>query len=73
MADKEPKITKELFDGSKVEILGETFEPGEQELQQAYHWRSKLEDRDKMTGYLKTALRYWYGESFGSEKRKKPA
>jgi hypothetical protein len=58
----------------KVEILGETYEAGETELQEAYHWRSKLENRDQMIGYIKTALRYWYAEEgFGSEKRKKPA
>ena len=74
MAEKEPKIKKELFDGSKVEILGETFEPGEQEFQQPGNWRSKLENRDQIIGYLKTALRYWYSpEGYGSEKRKKPA
>lgn len=74
MAEKDPKIEKELFDGSKVEILGETFEPGEPELRQPSNWRSKLETRDQMIGYIKTSLRYWYAEEgFGSEKRKKPA
>jgi hypothetical protein len=74
LSQDDPKIEKELFDGSKVEILGETFEPGEQELQQPYNWRSKLGNRDQMIGYLKTALRYWYAkEGYGSEKRKKPA
>lgn len=70
----EPKITKEKFDGSKVEILGETYEPGEEEHQKPYNWRGKLENRGQMLGYIKTSLRYWYAsEGYGSEKRKKPA
>ncbi len=71
---EDPKIKKDLFDGSKVEILGETYEPGEEELRRPYNWRGKLENRGQMVAYLKTALRYWYNpDVYGSEKRKKPA
>lgn len=36
-------------------------------------WRDKLKDRDQRLKYLKTGERYWYGESFGSEKRRTKA
>lgn len=37
-------------------------------------WRAKLASRDEKMGFLRTALRYWYGgESYGSEKRKEEA
>jgi hypothetical protein len=36
-------------------------------------WRTKLTDRKKKLGYLQTGERYWYGESFGSERRKTKA
>jgi hypothetical protein len=74
LAEEYPKIKKESFDGKKVEILGETYEPGEQEFEKPYNWRDKVESRDEILKYLKSALRYWYSaEGYGSEKRKKPA
>ncbi len=36
-------------------------------------WRKKLTHREKMMNYLKTGERYWYGEGFGSERRKTKA
>ena len=36
-------------------------------------WRSKLPDRERRLKYLETGERYWYGESFGSERRKSKA
>ena len=68
---KEPQIEKELFDGSKVKILGETFEEGMPEA--PGNWRNKLDTREEMLKYLHSGERYWAGESFGSEKRKQPA
>lgn len=74
MAKEDPLIEKESFDGSKVKILGETYEAGEQEKMSPAKWRSKLKDRKQMMSYLKTAMRYWYdSEGYGSEKRKRPA
>jgi hypothetical protein len=60
------------FDGKKVKVLGPTYEEGKPE--EPYDWKAKLENREQVMGYLKTALRYWYGKDwFGSEKRKKEA
>ncbi len=74
MAKEDPLIEKELFDGKKVKILGETYEPGEQEFEKPDKWRAKLGNREQMLRYIKTALRYWYSpEGYGSEKRKRPA
>lgn len=67
----EPQIEKESFDGKKVKILGETFEPGTPE--KAGLWREKFETREDMLKYLKYGERYWDGEEYGSEKRKQPA
>jgi len=36
-------------------------------------WRTKLPGKARMLKYLKTGERYWYGESFGSERRKTEA
>jgi len=67
-------ITKDSFDGKKVEILGETFEPGKPSSTAPGLWRTKLQDRKQMLKYLETGLRYWYAkEGYGSEKRKNPA
>jgi len=71
MSAKDPTIKKTGFDGKEVEILGEVFEPGSPELGENYNWRERLGDRKLK--YLKNALRYWYGEGYGSEKRKNPA
>ena len=58
----------------KVEVLGETYEKGKPEGEEAGKWRQKLENRADKLKYLSTAERYWYGKDwFGSEKRKTPA
>jgi hypothetical protein len=63
---------KQSFDGTFVRVLGETFEEGRP--QEPIDWRAKLVSRDEKIGFLKAALRYWYGgESYGSEKRKEEA
>lgn len=65
-------IEKELFDGSKVEILGETYEPGKPE--QPGRWKKNFATRADYLNYLNQAERYWYNDDwFGSEKRKNPA
>ena len=73
MSDKEnePQIEKKSFDGKSVKILGETFEPGKPDAPGL--WRNKFETREEMLLYLKYAERYWHGEEYGSEKRKRPA
>ena len=38
-----------------------------------HDWRGRISDRDEMLRQARTDQRYWYSESFGSEKRKKPA
>ncbi len=38
-----------------------------------HDWRARISDRDEMLKQAKTDQRYWYSESNGSEKRKKPA
>ncbi len=74
MAEKDPVIEKDLFDGSKVNILGETCEEGQPETKQSYNWRKNIVGRDKQIRFIQTGLHYWYAEEgFGSEKRKTPA
>ena len=68
---KEPQIEKKLFDGSKVKILGETYEEGKPDAPGM--WRNRMSTREEELKYLKFGERYWAGESFGSEKRKQPA
>lgn len=68
---KYPEIEKKSFDGKPVKILGETYEPGSPT--QDGKWRKKLEGREQMLKYLQYGERYWGGEDYGSEKRKKPA
>jgi hypothetical protein len=42
--------------------------------QERTDWRAKLQTRDEMINYLKSAVRYWYSkEWYGSEKRKQEA
>jgi hypothetical protein len=66
------KIKKKLFDGSDIEILGPTYEPGKPEGKG--EWKNKMQDRNEYIKYLKQAERYWYNSDwFGSEKRKNPA
>ena len=70
----ESRIKKQRFDGSEVEVLGETYEEGMTQQGDKYDWQSRLgEDKDELLKFLKTGLRYWYGEGYGSEKRKNPA
>jgi len=68
-------IKKERFDGTQVEILGETYEPGTTVQGEKGAWQSKLgDDRQEILRFLKSGLRYWYSQDwFGSEKRKNPA
>jgi|GEM_PF-560805 len=73
MAEKYPTIKKKLFNGKEVEILGELYEPGEPQVGERYDWRDRLVEKETKLKYLRNALRYWYGESYGSEKRKNPA
>jgi hypothetical protein len=57
--------------GKKVKLIQDNADPG-----QAHgkgDWRTKTDDRDKMLQQVKTSLHYWYGEGYGSERRKKPA
>lgn len=69
------KIEKKSAPGRKeVEVLGETYEPGKPEGEDAGKWRQKLATRDEMLKYLENGERYWYGkEWYGSERRKNPA
>jgi hypothetical protein len=71
----EYKVTKTSAPGrEKVEMLGETYEPGEPEGEGMGRWRQKLGSRDEKIKYLKNGERYWYNNDwFGSEKRKNPA
>jgi len=63
---------KELFDGSKVKVLGPTYEAGKPD--GSFDWKARLDTRERTVDYLRTALRYWYSTDwFGSEKRKKQA
>lgn len=73
MGEKEPTIKKTGFDGKPVEILGEMYEPGEPGIGDRVNWRERLGDKTRQLKYIKNALRYWYGESYGSERRKNPA
>jgi hypothetical protein len=62
------KATKKA---EQPKCLGATYEAGRPE--DTVNWRVKMEDRGQMLNYLKTGERYWFGESYGSEKRQKPA
>ena len=75
MMGDQTTIKKERFDGVQVEILGETYEPGQPAPGEKEEWRQKLgEDREEILKFLRTGLRYWYSTDwFGSEKRKNPA
>ncbi len=53
------------------EIIEPNFEEGKPS--EPDKWRLKLPDRQRMMKYLETGERYWYGESFGSERRKSKA
>jgi hypothetical protein len=65
-------IKKQRFDGTEVEILGETYEEGLPKAKD--QWRDKITDRADMLRYLTNGERYWYSDDwFGSEKRRNPA
>jgi hypothetical protein len=65
-------VKKKSWTGEEVEILGETYDPGKPDFQDA--WRGKLKSRIEMLKYLRTGERYWYSDNwYGSEKRKTPA
>ncbi|MCM8821915.1 MAG: hypothetical protein NC831_03775 [Candidatus Omnitrophica bacterium] len=51
--------------------LEQLYKPGKPE--EPLNWLKKFSDQQDMIKYLRNAERYWYGESFGSEKRKSPA
>ena len=72
---EQTKIKKERFDGTQVEVLAETYEPGQTPMGEKYDWQGRLgQDRKEVLMFLKTGLRYWYSNDwFGSEKRKNPA
>ncbi len=69
------KVEKKPAPGWKeVEVLGETYDPGQPAPGENAPWRNKLGSRAEKLKYLETGERYWYGKDwFGSEKRKKPA
>ncbi len=70
----ESSIKKKRFDGSEVEILGETYEAGSPGQGDKYNWQDRIGDKQEMLKFLQSGLRYWYSkEGFGSEKRKTPA
>lgn len=67
-------VKKDAPGRGKVDILGETYEPGQPKGEVEGRWRQKLESRDEQLKYLKSGERYWYNDDwFGSEKRKNPA
>ena len=67
-------VKKDAPGRGKVDILAETYEPGEPQGEAVGRWRQKLENRDEKLKYLKNGERYWYNDDwFGSEKRKNPA
>lgn len=47
------------------------FKPGKPE--KPLNWLEKISEYQDKIKYLKNAEKYWYGEGFGSEKRKNPA
>jgi len=53
-------IKKKRFDGSEVEILGETYEEGSTGQGDKDNWQDKLDDRDDIIKFLETGLRYWW-------------
>jgi len=67
-------VEKDQFNGKKVKILAESYEPGSPETigcGKDPDWRGKLVTRENKLNYLKTAERYWYSTDwFGSEGKK---
>ncbi len=52
----------------KEKILGETYQEGKP--QKPLRWIKNFEGKEEIDKFLKTAERYWFGEGYGSEKRK---
>ncbi|MBI2850095.1 MAG: hypothetical protein HYX80_03520 [Chloroflexi bacterium] len=74
MVNKNKVEMKSAPGRDKVEVLGETFEPGKPEGEEMGKWRQKLESRQEKLKYLETGERYYYSKDwYGSEKRKNPA
>jgi hypothetical protein len=65
------KRKKQAKSEEKGEVVGPSYEPGKPT--EPIRWRQKLRNRDEMLKYIQSAERYWYGQSFGSERRKGPA
>jgi hypothetical protein len=65
------EVSREKMEPGPGDVIEPVFEDGKPEKPDA--WRAKLPDRAKRLSYLKTGERYWYGESFGSERRKTKA
>jgi len=55
----------------KEKILGETYEKGKPK--KSLDWIKKIGEREEMIKFLKNSERYWFGEGYGSERRKTPA
>jgi hypothetical protein len=53
------------------EILKGSYQKGKPE--KPLDWLKKLQGKEEIIRFIKTAERYWYGESYGSEKRRSPA
>lgn len=70
---KKSKKSKKSVRQKKVKVLGPTFEKGKPEGEDEGKWRPKLQTREEKLKYLQVGERYFYGEGYGSEKRKKPA
>ncbi len=46
---------KTSFDGKKVKVLAETYDPGKPD--KPADWRSKLKSREEILAYLKVGVR----------------
>jgi hypothetical protein len=62
---------KKDFAGRKVKLIQNSCAEGLAEGKG--DWRGKLKGKEEMIHQVKTDLHYWYGEGYGSERRKKPA
>jgi hypothetical protein len=59
------------FSGHPVKLIQNSYDPAT--AHEKHDWRGKITGRDDQLKQVKTDLRYWYSEGYGSEKRKKPA
>ncbi len=70
--DYEYKLGKSKdFAGKTVKLIQDNYDKGHPE--EKFDWRGRAGDREEMLRQVTTSLHYWYGEGYGSEKRKKPA